>query len=175
MVSIQPLIDPNKLVKPWYVTALKYWCMFHHMFTVCFYTVSIICQACGIMVTLTDPIMLKTGYPFLDVIAVKLNPLMTEEKWFIAVILFIGCLLTTYDMTSVWTDDFYIVSRGRFPEQMIFMFLIQMFAGMFLFTPKYLQKHFLRTGIYVLVWAVPRLLFTAQMGALVRDELRKAA
>lgn len=63
---------------------------------------------------------------------------MTEEKWFIrysersailfacnlrtvlSVVMFVGALLTTYDMTSLWADDLHLVTAGRFPEQVLY-------------------------------------------------------
>lgn len=170
----RPRLLQKNIIKPWSVIALKYFILFIHMFTIVTYSLAIICEAIGVM-THSDPISLKTGYKTLDLLSVRFNPLMSEEKWFIAIVMFVGALLTTYDMTCVWADDFHLVTQGRFPEQMIFMFLVQMFAAMFLFSPKFLQKHWIRTGSYIAAWAIPRLLFTGKMGQLVKEEMRKLA
>lgn len=170
-VKYQPL-DPDRMVKPPHVKALKVFCLMFHIITIGVYTTATICFMLGVMAH-SDPVKLKTGHKYLDLCCVRFNPLMTEERVFITIIMFVGILLTTYDMTCIWVDDLHLVTNGRFPEQMIFMFLVKMFAGMFLFTPRYLQVYWIRTGAWIILFAVPRLMFTAQIGILVKKEVRK--
>lgn len=165
-------LEPDRLVKPKQVIALKTFCICFHILTISVYAMATICLSLGVM-THSDPIRLKTGHRVLDYFAVRFNPLMTEERIFIVIVMFIGVILTSYDIMCIWSDDLHLVVQGRFPEQMIFMFLVKMFAGMFLFSPRYLQVYWIRTGTWIVMFVVPRFLFTAQMGALVRNEVRK--
>lgn len=165
-------LEPGRLVKPKSVVCLKYFCLAFHTLTITVYTIATICLCLGVM-THSTPIKLKTGHRWLDKFAVRFNPLMSEERVFIVIVMFIGVVLTSYDMMCIWMDDLHLVSQGRFPEQMIFMFLVKMFAGMFLFSPRYLQVYWIRTGTWIFLFTVPRFAFTAQMGALVRSEVRK--
>ena len=165
-------LEPHKLKKPRSVLFLKYFCLAFHCLTIAVYTTATICFCIGTMAH-SNPITLKTGYRWLDKISVRFNPLMSEERVFIVIVMFIGVILTSYDMMCIWLDDLHLVAQGRFPEQMIFMFLVKMFAGMFLFSPRYLQVYWIRTGTWIFLFTVPRFAFTAQMGALVRAEVRK--
>ena len=165
-------LKPEKLVKPKHVVALKYFCLMFHALTIAVYATATICLCLGVM-TYSDPIRLKTGHRLLDMFAVRFNPLMTEERVFVVVVMFLATILTSWDMLSIWCDDLHLVTQGRFPEVMIFMFLLKMFAAMFLFSPRYLSVYWIRTGSWILLFLVPRFAFTANMGALVRAEVRK--
>ena len=79
---------------------------------------------------------------------------MAEERIFIVIVMFIGVILTSYDIMCIWADDLHLVVQGRFPEQVIFMFLVKMFAGMFLFSPRYLQVYWIRTGAWIVFFVV---------------------
>lgn len=98
---------------------------------------------------------------------------MNEERVFISIVMFIGIILTSYDIMCIWIDDLHLVSSGRFPEQMIFMFLVKMFAAMFLFTPRFMQVYWLRTGFWITMFVVPRFAFTAFVGKLVKEQVTK--
>lgn len=165
-------LQPDELKKPMKIIILKTICLSVHIFTIAVYAVATICLSIGVM-THSDPIRLKTGHRWLDVFAVRFNPLMSEERVFIVIVMFVGLILTSYDIMCIWNDDLHLVSQGRFPEQMIFMFIVKMFAGMFLFSPRYMQVYWCRTGIWIFLFTVPRFMFTAEMGSLVRREIRK--
>ena len=170
-VQLQKL-KPEKLVKPKDVVFLKYFCLAFHSLTIAVYVTATICLCLGVMAHST-PIRLKTGHRFLDFFAVRFNPLMSEERVFVVIVMFLAVILTSWDMLSIWCDDLHIVTQGRFPEVMIFMFMLKMFAGMFLFSPRYLSVYWIRTGTWLFLFVVPRFAFTARMGALVRAEVRK--
>lgn len=165
-------LDPSTIKKPLDIICLKYFCLSFHALTIAVYTMATICLSLGVM-THSDPIRLKTGHRFLDFFAVRFNPLMSEERVFVIIVMFLGVVLTSWDMLSIAYDDLHIVSQGRFPEVMIFMFLLKLFAGMFLFSPRYLTVYWIRTGTWIFLFVVPRFAFTARMGALVRQEVRK--
>ena len=165
-------LDLSRLAKPRWLSALKVLCLTIHGITIATYVIATICFCLGVMVH-TTPIKLKTGHRWLDRFAVRFNPLMSEERVFIVIVMFVGVLLTSYDIGCIWQDDLHLVTQGRFPEHMIFLFIIKMFAGFFLFSPRYLQVKWIRTGTWIFLFAVPRFAFTASMGALVRNAVRK--
>ena len=93
---------------------------------------------------------------------------MSWDRVFISLVMFIGVILTFYDVMSLWVDDLHLVASGRLPEQMIFMFLINMFAAMFLLTTRWLRLHWIRSLTWIATFTIPRFLFTYKIGKLVQ-------